>query len=221
MDIESVIAALGGRFDAAEVEVLERVLRESGGTIPDAQLIEEAALALAVYRRGNRCRGSRVREFWEILESLYAQTGAIADAPPPTPGREYRIVDVLGPVPGYETFAVAGDSDFADYMERIPLGPVLVTLKPIGTNQLPIAAYVNGRQVGWMSTAASGSRPHQLNFLLRLDEAGILPRFRGIHWLTGDTGSHIINFGFPRGGHLRDIERRITGYTGKGWRPDR
>ena len=51
VDIEAVIAALGGRFDAAEVEVIERVLRESGGTIPDSQLIEEIGLALAIWRR--------------------------------------------------------------------------------------------------------------------------------------------------------------------------
>ena len=52
VDIEAVIAALGGRFDADEPEVIERVLRESGGTIPDDQLIEEVGLALAIFRRG-------------------------------------------------------------------------------------------------------------------------------------------------------------------------
>ena len=53
MNIEAVIAALGGRFDAEEVEVIERVLREYNGTVPDDQLVEEAALALAIHRRGN------------------------------------------------------------------------------------------------------------------------------------------------------------------------
>ena len=47
-----MIAALGGRYDADEVAVIERVLREHGGTIPDDQLIEEAGLALAIFRRG-------------------------------------------------------------------------------------------------------------------------------------------------------------------------
>ena len=51
MNIDALIAALGGRYDADEAEVIARVLRESGGTIPDDQLIEEAGLALAVYRR--------------------------------------------------------------------------------------------------------------------------------------------------------------------------
>ena len=52
MDIEGVIEALGGRYDADEAAVIERMLREYGGTMPDAQLIEEAALALAIHRRG-------------------------------------------------------------------------------------------------------------------------------------------------------------------------
>ena len=56
MDIEAVIAALGGRFDAAEVEVIERVLGQHGGTIPDKQLIEEVGLALAIWRRGRTPR---------------------------------------------------------------------------------------------------------------------------------------------------------------------
>jgi len=52
VDIEAVVAALGTRFDPAEAALIERMLREYGGTIPDGQLIEEAALALAIFRRG-------------------------------------------------------------------------------------------------------------------------------------------------------------------------
>ena len=51
MDIKAMIAALGGRYGADEAEVVERVLRDHGGTIPDEQLISEAALALAIQRR--------------------------------------------------------------------------------------------------------------------------------------------------------------------------
>ena len=51
MDIEAVIEALGGRYDADEAAIIERMLREYGGTIPDAQLIEEIGLALAIHRR--------------------------------------------------------------------------------------------------------------------------------------------------------------------------
>ena len=52
MNIEAVIAALGGRYDADESAAIERVLRENHGTVPDQQLIEEAGLALAIWRRG-------------------------------------------------------------------------------------------------------------------------------------------------------------------------
>ena len=52
VNIEAVIEALGGRYDAEETEVIERILRENHGTIPDAQLIEEVGLALAIFRRG-------------------------------------------------------------------------------------------------------------------------------------------------------------------------
>jgi hypothetical protein len=53
VDIEAVIAALPGSFSADEVVIIERMLRELNGTIPDAQMVEEIALALAVHRR--RC----------------------------------------------------------------------------------------------------------------------------------------------------------------------
>jgi hypothetical protein len=51
MDIEAVTAALGTRFAPDEADVIGRMLREYEGTIPDDQLIEEAALSLAIYRQ--------------------------------------------------------------------------------------------------------------------------------------------------------------------------
>jgi hypothetical protein len=59
MNIEAVCAALGERFDPDEAAVIERALREYNGTIPDKQLIEEAALALAVYRQSLKRDGWR------------------------------------------------------------------------------------------------------------------------------------------------------------------
>ena len=50
-DIKAVIVALGTQYDPAEAEVIGRVLKECGGTMPDEQLISEAALALAIFRR--------------------------------------------------------------------------------------------------------------------------------------------------------------------------
>jgi hypothetical protein len=54
MVIEALIAALGSRFDDDETAVIERMLREYGGTIPNAQLIEEIGLALAIHRTPRR-----------------------------------------------------------------------------------------------------------------------------------------------------------------------
>ncbi len=54
MDIGAIVAALDTRFDPAEAAIAERLLREYGGTIPDAQLVEEIGLALAIHRRGRR-----------------------------------------------------------------------------------------------------------------------------------------------------------------------
>ena len=147
------------------------------------------------------------------IEKLHAEAGPIADAPPPTPGREYRIVDV----PGSWTRAVAGDHYFADYIERLPFGPVLVTLRlePNDANEYGVSAYVNGRKVGWLSTEWTASDP-QVMFMQRLDDAGILPRFKGIHRLTGNTRSHIINFDVAGrdDGQLDDVASRIIGQTG-------
>jgi hypothetical protein len=45
------LAPRSTQYDADETAIIERVLREYGGTIPDAPLISEAALALAIHRR--------------------------------------------------------------------------------------------------------------------------------------------------------------------------
>jgi len=56
VDVEQVIAALGERFDPAEAEIVERLLRKYSGTIPDPQLLSEIGLALAIHRRETRKR---------------------------------------------------------------------------------------------------------------------------------------------------------------------
>jgi len=43
-----------GAPDADETAEIERVMRENHGTIPDTQLIEEASLTLAIFRRDRR-----------------------------------------------------------------------------------------------------------------------------------------------------------------------
>lgn len=53
VDIDPVIDALAGTFSADEVIIIERMLRELNGTIPDKQLIEEIGLALAIHACSN------------------------------------------------------------------------------------------------------------------------------------------------------------------------
>ena len=54
MDIDQVIAALDTRFDADETAMIERMLRQLHGTIPDNQVIEEIGLALGIHRLQRR-----------------------------------------------------------------------------------------------------------------------------------------------------------------------
>ena len=48
MDVEPLIAALPEHYSRERASIVERMLREYHGTIPDAQLIEEIGFALAV-----------------------------------------------------------------------------------------------------------------------------------------------------------------------------
>ena len=54
MDIEQVIAALDGHYTPERAAIVERMLREYAGTIPDKQLIEEIGLALAIQQYQHR-----------------------------------------------------------------------------------------------------------------------------------------------------------------------
>jgi hypothetical protein len=51
MDIEAVVGRLGEVFTPDEAAIAERLLREYGGTVPDAQLLSEIGLAVAIHRR--------------------------------------------------------------------------------------------------------------------------------------------------------------------------
>lgn len=46
-----MITAVGDGFTPDEAAIIERMLREHAGTIPDRQLLEEIGLALAIHRR--------------------------------------------------------------------------------------------------------------------------------------------------------------------------
>jgi hypothetical protein len=147
-----------------------------------------------------------------MIKDAHAAASPAADSPPPPiPGRSsYRIADVTGTW----TRAVNGSHHFQNTISHIPVGPVFVTLRfePNDANKYGISAYVSGKHVGWLATDWTASDPW-VKFVRRLNDAGVLPRFQGLHRLTGNTGDHIINFDVPgpNDGRLGDIARRITG----------
>jgi len=49
IDVGAVIAELDSRYHAPRAAIIERMLRQYAGTIPDKQLIEEIGLALAIH----------------------------------------------------------------------------------------------------------------------------------------------------------------------------
>jgi hypothetical protein len=51
VDLEGVIGALGERFTAAEAALIERMLRDLDGAVPERQMLSEIGLALAIHRR--------------------------------------------------------------------------------------------------------------------------------------------------------------------------
>jgi hypothetical protein len=51
VDIEQVIAAPGDHYTPERAAIVERMLREYAGTIPDKQLLSEIGLAVAIHRR--------------------------------------------------------------------------------------------------------------------------------------------------------------------------
>lgn len=59
-EVDAVIAALDTRFSHDEAAIAERMLREYASTMPDAQLIEEIGLAIAIHRRTHGPRTQRL-----------------------------------------------------------------------------------------------------------------------------------------------------------------
>ena len=123
----------------------------------------------------------------------------------PSARGQYRVVDV----PGSRTRTLAGTSSFADTVNALPLGPVEVTLRleTNDANTRALAAYVDEQQVGWLATQhsviesrlATGFlwRDQWVNWMTKLDAAGIQPRFHGLLRIAGDPGRRVINIDVP------------------------
>jgi hypothetical protein len=151
------------------------------------------------------------------VQRAHEAVGPIPYVPPPQiPGRIHaKVIDVSGT----HTRAVAGAGNFQDVMSRLPMGPVFVTmrLEPNEANPYGISAYVDGVHVGYLGTDWTKA-DKSVRFMTRLDEAGILPRFQGLHRIeSGPNGDwHLVNFDYPgkNDGRLGDISRRIIEENG-------
>ena len=118
---------------------------------------------------------------------------------------DYRTVDISGTW----TRTISGSPAFEDTINALPLGPVQVTLhlQQRGDDTRALAAYVTEQQVGWIATQrgpiesrlASGFlwRDASVDWMTRLDAAGIRPRLQGLLRIAGDPGRRLINIDFP------------------------
>ena len=70
-------------------------------------------------------------------------------------------------------------------------------LDPNHANRYGISTYIGDVQVGYLGTDWSATDPWVV-WMMRLDAAGIWPRFDGVHRLTTDgLKEHIVNFSVP------------------------
>jgi hypothetical protein len=118
---------------------------------------------------------------------------------------DYRTVDISGTW----TRTISGSPAYEDAINALSLGPVQVTLhlQQRGEDTRAVAAYVSEQQVGWIATQrgpiesrlASGFlwRDASVDWMTRLDAAGIRPRLQGLLRIAGDPGRRLINIDFP------------------------
>ncbi len=137
---------------------------------------------------------------------IAAQGAALPDVPPPPLAfrrAEYTIVDVKGSW----TRELRGTLYFPQTVNRLPTAPLLVTMRLERRQADPyaVAAYVYGRQVGWLGSDWR-RRDRFVRWMSSLEEARILPRFRAAIRLRERTGERVIAVRIPaRFRRLRDV----------------
>lgn len=153
--------------------------------------------------------GLNVNLIGEISDAHEA-AGPLPDAPPPPyAGRQHRVVDVYG---GWMKIVV-GDEHFEDTVNSLPFGPMFVTVRLEPNEEYPfsMAAYVDGKQVGYLSPTEwppTADEPW-VGFVRRLDDAGILPRFKAMREIE-NSGRSIIRMEVPRGAGIHNKLARLA-----------
>ena len=134
----------------------------------------------------------------------------LSDAPPPPyDGRQYRAVDVHGDW----IKIVIGTEHFEDTVNGLPFGPMFVTVRLEPNEEFPfsISAYVDGKQVGYLAPTeypATADEPW-VGFVRRLDDAGILPRFKALREIE-NSGRSIIRIEVPSGAGIHNKLARLA-----------
>ncbi len=148
--------------------------------------------------------------FVREIRRAHDAAGPLPYIPPPQirSRTHTKVVDV----PGTQSRLADGGDEFDEVKAGLPMGPVFVTvrLEANEVNPYALVTYVDGRPVGWMNSEWKASDPW-VQFVSRLDAAGILPRFLGLHRLekTHRGEEHRINFDVPVKGHAAGIASRI------------
>jgi hypothetical protein len=135
-----------------------------------------------------------------------ARKAAVPKQRPPAAPR-HRVVDVAGT---WER--LASHYNFDAVLRSLSLGPVKVTmrLEPNDANPYGISAYIGDSQVGYLNTKNWAATDPWVAWMLRLDAAGIWPRFEGIHRLTTDERKeNIVNIRVPAKRELSAIADQL------------
>lgn len=129
--------------------------------------------------------------------------------PPPLDGRQHRVVDVYG---GWMKIVV-GYEHFEDTVNALPMGPMFVTvrLEPNEAYPFSMAAYVDGKQVGYLAPTEYPTTADDpwVGFVRRLDDAGILPRFKALREVE-NSGRIFIRMEVPSGAGIHNKLARIA-----------
>jgi hypothetical protein len=131
-------------------------------------------------------------------------------AQPPKPTEKLKAINV----PGHWERNLDGEHHYPTTVEALRPGPLKVSLrfKPSSkTEPYAIAAFVGGRQVGWLVRQPSRSDPY-VEFLKRLNARNLMPQISGecrLSELSEWGRKHVILF-MPSDDKLTEIADRLV-----------
>lgn len=103
--------------------------------------------------------------------------------------------------------------EFDAVLRSLPLGPVkvIVRLEPNDANPYGISAFIGDSQVGYLNTNKWAATDPWVAWMLRLDAAGIWPRFEGVHRLTTNAREErMVHIRVPVQRELSSVADQLT-----------